>query len=66
MRNQDIKGDWKRIKEKLRERWSTVADRDLHYTRGKLKNLIGRIHKRTGETKDSIEKAINESIDDKK
>jgi uncharacterized protein YjbJ (UPF0337 family) len=59
----EIKGDWNITKGKLKQKWAKLTDDDLQYAQGKQEELIGRIQKRTGETRESIEKAIKESSD---
>lgn len=57
----EIKGDWNIIKGKLKQKWAHLTDDDLQYIEGKQDELIGRIQKRTGETREAIEKAIKDS-----
>jgi uncharacterized protein YjbJ (UPF0337 family) len=57
----EIKGDWNIIKGKLKQKWATLTDHDLQYVEGKQEELLGHIQKITGETREAIEKAINES-----
>jgi uncharacterized protein YjbJ (UPF0337 family) len=57
----EIKGDWNITKGKLKEKWSALTDNDLQYAEGKQDELIGRIQKRTGETREAVEKAVKES-----
>lgn len=57
----EIKGDWNIIKGKLKQKWATLTDDDLQYAEGKLEEVYGRVQKRTGETREAIEKAFNES-----
>jgi uncharacterized protein YjbJ (UPF0337 family) len=55
-----IKGDWNIIKGKLKQKWASLTDDDLQYAEGKQDELHGRIQKRTGETLESVQKAIGE------
>ncbi|HYV26664.1 MAG TPA: CsbD family protein [Candidatus Eisenbacteria bacterium] len=57
----EIKGDWNITKGKLRQKWAKLTDDDLQYAEGKYDELLGRIQKRTGETREAVEKAIKES-----
>jgi uncharacterized protein YjbJ (UPF0337 family) len=57
----EIKGDWNIIKGKLKQKWAKLTDDDLQYAEGKQEELIGRIQKRTGEAREAVEKAVNES-----
>jgi uncharacterized protein YjbJ (UPF0337 family) len=56
-----IKGDWNITKGKLKQRWAKLTDDDLQYAEGQQDELLGRIQKRTGETREAIEKAIKEA-----
>jgi uncharacterized protein YjbJ (UPF0337 family) len=60
MNTLEIKGDWNITKGKLKQKWAKLTDDDLHYTEGQLDELIGRIQKTTGETREAVEKALKE------
>jgi uncharacterized protein YjbJ (UPF0337 family) len=62
MNKLEIKGDWNITKGKLKQKWAKLTDDDLQYVAGKNDELLGRIQKRTGETREAIEKAINEAF----
>jgi uncharacterized protein YjbJ (UPF0337 family) len=57
----EIKGDWNITKGKLKQKWAKLTDDDLQFADGKSDELIGRIQKRTGETREAVEKAIKET-----
>jgi uncharacterized protein YjbJ (UPF0337 family) len=57
----EIKGDWNITKGKLKQKWAHLTDDDLKFAEGKAEELVGRIQKRTGETRAAVEKAIHES-----
>lgn len=61
MNNLEIKGDWNIISGKLKQKWAKLTDQDLQYVEGKHAELLGRIQKRTGETMEAVEKAVNEA-----
>jgi uncharacterized protein YjbJ (UPF0337 family) len=56
----EIKGDWNITKGKLKQKWAKLTDHDLQYVEGKQDELLGRIQKRTGETREAVEKALKE------
>jgi uncharacterized protein YjbJ (UPF0337 family) len=56
----EIKGDWKIIKGRLKEKWAQLTDNDLLYTEGRHEELVGRIQKCTGETREVVENAIKD------
>jgi uncharacterized protein YjbJ (UPF0337 family) len=57
----EIKGDWNITKGKLKQKWAKLTDNDLDYAEGQYNEMLGRVQKRTGETREAIEKAIKES-----
>jgi uncharacterized protein YjbJ (UPF0337 family) len=56
-----IKGDWNITKGKLKQKWAKLTDDDLQCAEGKHDELLGRIQKRTGETREAVEKAVKEA-----
>ena len=56
----EMKGDWNITKGKLKQKWGKLTDDDLQYVEGKQDELLGRIQKCTGETREAVEKAIKE------
>ena len=60
MNKLEIKGDWNIAKGKLKQKWAKLTDNDLKYVNGKSDELLGRIQKRTGETRAAIEKAFKD------
>jgi uncharacterized protein YjbJ (UPF0337 family) len=57
-----MKGNWNIAKGKLKTKWAKLTDDDLRYEEGKDDELIGRIQKRTGETREQVEKALDEAF----
>ena len=62
MSNFEIKGDWNIIKGNLKQKWAQLTDDDLQFSEGQQDELLGRIQKRTGEARETIEKTINEAF----
>ena len=54
MDNLQIKGNWNVLKGKLKQSWGDLTDDDLTYENGKEDELLGRIQRKTGQTKDQI------------
>ncbi len=61
MNTLEIKGDWNITKGKLKQKWAQLTDDDLKLAEGKHEEVLGRIQKRTGETREAVEKAIKEA-----
>ena len=60
MNTLQLKGDWNIVKGKLKQKYAQLTDDDLQYVEGKTDELVGRIQKRTGQSKEVIEKALDE------
>lgn len=54
-----IKGNWNVVKGKLKQQYSDLTDDDLKYAEGKEDELLGRIQKKTGQSKDKIKETID-------
>ena len=55
-----IKGSWNETKGKLKQRYAQLTDNDLLFEEGKEDELLGRLQRRTGETKENIRRYIEE------
>jgi uncharacterized protein YjbJ (UPF0337 family) len=56
----EMQGDWKIIAGKLKQKWAQLTDDDLQYAAGQREELLGRIEKRTGETRATLEKFFHD------
>ena len=61
MNKLEVKGNWNIIKGKLMQRWGKLTDDDLDWAEGKEQELVGRIQKRTGESREAVEKALKDA-----
>lgn len=59
MDNLRIKGRWNEIKGKLKQAYGDLSDDDLTYVEGKEDELLGKLQKKTGKSKDELRKEIN-------
>jgi len=50
----ELKGNWNVLKGKLKQSWDSLTDDDLAYQEGKSEELLGRIQKKTGQTKEQV------------
>lgn len=50
----ELKGNWNVIKGRLKQKYANLTDDDLRYEEGKDDELIGRIQKRTGQSREEI------------
>lgn len=59
MNTLQLKGNWNIIKGKLKQQFADLTDDDLKYVEGKETEWMGRIQKRTGKTREEIERIID-------
>lgn len=57
--NDKIKGSWNVLKGKLRQAYGNLTDDDLQYVEGKEDELVGRIQKATGKTKEELKEFVD-------
>ena len=55
-----MKGTWNEIKGKLKQKYGQLTDDDLAFADGKVDELLGRLQKRVGRTKDQLRAEIEE------
>jgi len=63
MNKLEMKGNWNIAKGNIKQKWASLTDDDLQFVEGKEDELIGRIQKRTGETREAVERVLKESSD---
>ena len=55
-----LKGNWNELKGKLKQRFSNLTDDDLLFSEGKEDELLGRLQKRLGKSKDEVKRLIED------
>lgn len=50
----NLKGNWNEIKGKMKQKYGELTDDDLMFEEGKEDELLGRLQKRLGKTKDEV------------
>ena len=55
-----IKGDWKQVTGKVKEKWGKLTDDDLTTIAGKREQLAGLIQERYGYAQEQAEKELDE------
>lgn len=56
----EIKGTWNEVKGKLKQKYAQLSDDDLLFVEGKDDELVGRLQKALGRTKEEIRAEIAE------
>jgi uncharacterized protein YjbJ (UPF0337 family) len=59
-----ISGNWKEMKGKLRSKWAKLTDDDLENIAGKKDVLLGRLQQRYGFHKNRAEREIDDFLGD--
>jgi len=57
-----LKGEWNEVKGKVKSKWGKLTDDDLTEIKGKKDQLIGKLQKHYGHTKEEAEKHIDEFV----
>jgi uncharacterized protein YjbJ (UPF0337 family) len=58
MTNLQFKGSWNEVKGKLKQKYAQLADDDLTFVEGKDDELLGRLEKQLGKTKEELRMEI--------
>jgi len=58
MNKLEIKGSWNEVKGKLKQKYAHLTDNDLLFVEGKEDELLGRLQKAIGSSKDAIRAEI--------
>jgi uncharacterized protein YjbJ (UPF0337 family) len=58
MNKLSMKGNWKEIAGKLKQKYANLTDDDLLFKEGKEEELVGRLQKKLGKTSEEVRKLI--------
>ncbi len=58
-----IKGNWKQVSGKVKEKWGKLTDDDLTTIGGMKDRLLGKLQERYGYAKDHAEREANSFVD---
>lgn len=58
MTNLNLKGNWNEIKGKLKQKYGQLTDDDLTFAEGKEDEMLGRLQKRLGKSKEDVRAEI--------
>ncbi len=53
-----LKGTWNEVKGKVKQQYADLTDDDLLHEEGKDDELLGRLQKKTGKTKEQLKEWI--------
>lgn len=60
MNKLEIKGNWNEMKGTLKKKYANLTDNDLVYAEGKEDELIGKLQKKLGKSKEDVHKIISD------
>lgn len=58
-----IKGNWNEVKGKIKQKYGDLTDDDLTYVEGKEDEMLGRLQKKLGKSKEEISGEIKKMLD---
>jgi len=58
-----VKGDWKQMKGKAREKWGKLTDDELDTMHGDYEQFVGKLQERYGWSRDQAEKEAKDWAD---
>jgi len=60
MNTTQLKGNWRELKGKLKQKYATLTDDDLMMAEGKEDETIGRLQEKLGKSKEELHKIISD------
>lgn len=56
----ELKGNWNEQKGKLKEKFAMITDNDFLFAEGKRDEMMGRLEKKLGKTKEELLKILSD------
>lgn len=60
MNDLKLKGNWNEKRGKLKQEYGQLTDDDLAYSEGKEDELVGRLQRKLGKSKDEVRRIISD------
>ena len=60
MNTTELKGIWEEQKGKLKQKFAELTDDDLMFAEGKKDEMMGKLQKKLGKTKEEMHKVLEE------
>ncbi len=55
----ELKGNWNEQKGKLKQKFAVLTDNDLMFEEGKKDEMLGKLQKKLGKTKEELHDLLN-------
>ena len=59
MNTTEVKGNWNEQKGKLKQQFANLTDDDLMFAEGKKDEMLGKLQKKLGKTKEELHKVMS-------
>lgn len=59
MNKTELKGNWNEEKGKLKQKFANLTDDDLMFAEGKKDEMLGKLQKKLGKTKEELHKIMS-------
>ncbi len=59
MNKNEIEGNWKEQKGKLKQKFATLTENDLMFAKGLKDEMLGKLQIKLGKTKEELNRIIN-------
>lgn len=63
MNREQMAGNWRVMRGKVREQWGRLTNDDLDVIQGKHDQLVGKIQQRYGKQRDQVERDVDRWLD---
>lgn len=63
MNRQQLQGNWKQIKGRVKQKWGELTNDDLDEIEGRWQVLVGKVQERYGKDRAAAEKEVEEWFD---
>ena len=60
MNKDQVQGNWKQLKGKVKEQWGKLTDDDLTVVEGNMDQLAGRVQERYGISRDEADRQVRD------
>lgn len=60
MNRDTLKGQWNQMKGRVQETWGKLTDDEIEQAEGNWDQLVGKIQEKYGESKEAVEKKLQE------
>lgn len=62
MNSDQLKGQWKEVKGKVKSQWGKLTDDDITHINGDKDQLIGKIQQEYGKTREEAEQEVDKHL----